>query len=279
MAFGVPTFAQDFEPGLPDEATVRLDHLAARAAARVRQSSTDPVLPRVLVIDFSNASDRRFTKLGAVLAERFSKLLANHADHFTVEDRDLFSRHLRENFVDLTDLQGEGVTLALARFIGASGIVGGDVREDPDRKLLLTLRLEGFGAVWSAGEVLPLTAQMRALLNEAAPGFARRSVPAPFDSDVPTAGTNGVGVPECVYCPPPLLTEAASLAKYSGAITLSVTVTAGGTAESIFVLRGAPFQMNQQAIEAVRKWKFKPAEKNRKPVSARVPIEMTFRIN
>jgi TonB family protein len=37
--------------------------------------------------------------------------------------------------------------------------------------------------------------------------------------------------------------------------------------------------LNKQAIEAVQKWKFKPAVKNGKPIAVRVPIEITFRVN
>jgi TonB family protein len=45
------------------------------------------------------------------------------------------------------------------------------------------------------------------------------------------------------------------------------------------VLKGAPFLLNKQAVEAVQKWKFKPAEKDGKPVRVRVPIEITLRVN
>lgn len=93
------------------------------------------------------------------------------------------------------------------------------------------------------------------------------------------AGQNGAGTPECIYCPAPLYDDTARAAKYQGSIVLSVVVTSHGLSDSILVLKGAPFMLNKQAIEAVQKWKFKPTVKNGKPIAVRVPIEITFRIN
>ena len=228
-------------------------------------------------MDFSDSADKHVSALGRALAERFSKSLASHADGFAVAGSNVVSHYLRDNFIDVRDLQGPEVILALARFLGASGIIVGELREDPDRKLLLTLGMEGFGAPWAAAETLPLTPQMRSLLSEPAANLAPAAPSIPSEPGVLTAGINGVGIPECIYCPPPLGTDAARAAKYSGSLTLSVVVTVAGTAESVFVLRGAPFQMNERAIEAVRKWRFKPAMKDGKPVPSRVPVGITLR--
>lgn len=228
-------------------------------------------------MDFSDSADKHVSALGRALAERFSKSLASHADGFGVANRNVVSDYLRDNFIDARDLQSSEVILALARFLGASGIVVGELREDPDHKLLLTLQLEGFGAPSAAAETLPLTAQMRSLLSEPAANLAPAAPSIPPEPGVLRAGINGVSIPECTYCPPPQETDAASAAKYNGSLTLSVVVTVEGTAESVLVLRGAPFQMNEQAIEAVQKWKFKPAMKDGKPVPSRVPVEITLR--
>lgn len=277
--FRVSGHAQESAFELPREAASQLDSLAARVAGQIRQSKIDPADTRILVIDFSNSSDKRFSRLGTLLAEQFSRSLASHADGFSVPDCKLLTEYLRNNFIDLGDMRDEGVAIAVARFLGASGIVTGDLKQDPDRKLLVTLQFQGVGTPWAMGTTLSLTDQMEMLLKEPAPSFVRDPASVPLEPEVQAAGINGVGTPECAYCPPPLLTDAARLSKYRGSITLSVVVTPAGAADSIFVLKGAPFQMNEQAIETVRKWKFKPAMKNGKPVSSRVPVEIDLRIS
>jgi TonB family protein len=36
--------------------------------------------------------------------------------------------------------------------------------------------------------------------------------------------------------------------------------------------------LDEKAIEAVRKWRFKPAMKDGKPVNVKMPIEITLRL-
>ena len=92
-------------------------------------------------------------------------------------------------------------------------------------------------------------------------------------------GFGGVTVPACVYCPNPNYTEEARAAKFNGTVILQVVVTAEGRVENISVVRKAGYGLEQNAIETVRKWQFKPATgPNGKPVSTIVPIEVTFRL-
>jgi TonB family protein len=276
--FCVSAAAQDSASRLAPNREAQMDSLASRVAAQIRQSKIDPENTRVFVFDFSNAVDKEFSQLGRLLADRFSTALGNQADGFVVLDRQLLTAYLKDNWIDQKEIQSNGIALALARSMGATGVVRGDLEEDPDHQLLLTLRLEGFGPAWSAGSLLTLTGEMQAQLKEPLPTFMRASA-IPAEPGVLIPGLDGVGIPECIYCPPPLYDDAARAAKYQGTIELSVVVTSDGRSDSILVLKGAPFLLNQQAIEAVQKWKFKPAEKDGKPVRVRVPIEITLRVN
>lgn len=56
-----------------------------------------------------------------------------------------------------------------------------------------------------------------------------------------------------------------------------VVVTSEGKATNISVVKSPGMGLDEKAIEAVRKWRFKPAMKDGKPVDTRVPIEITFR--
>jgi len=274
----VPAAAQDSRFRLAPDAEAQMDSLASRVAGQIRQSKIDPENTKVFVFDFSNAVDKEFSKLGRLLADRISTALRNQADGFVVLDRQLLTGYLHDNWIDQKAIQSNGIALALARSMGATAVVRGDLQEDPDHQLLLTLRLEGFGPAWSAGSLLTLTHEMQALLEEPLPTFMRTS-PIPAEPGVLIAGLDGAGIPECIYCPPPLYDDDARAAKYQGTIELSVVVTPEGRADSILVLQGAPFLLNKQAVEAVQKWKFKPAEKDGKPVPVRVPIEITLRLN
>jgi periplasmic protein TonB len=93
------------------------------------------------------------------------------------------------------------------------------------------------------------------------------------------AGVNGVGVPECIYCPPPLYSDDARKAKYMGSVVLQVTVTADGRAINISIVKDPGMGLGEKAVESVRTWRFKPAAgPNGKIVPVIVPIEVTFRL-
>jgi TonB family protein len=92
-------------------------------------------------------------------------------------------------------------------------------------------------------------------------------------------GVAGVTVPACVYCPNPSFTDEARAAKFNGSVVLQVVVTADGHAENISVVRKAGYGLEQNAIETVKKWQFRPAKgPDGNPVATVVPIEVTFRI-
>lgn len=94
-----------------------------------------------------------------------------------------------------------------------------------------------------------------------------------------SAGVKGVGLPMCIYCPPPLYTKEGRGAKIDGAVVLLATVTEDGRAADIRVLKGMPFGMNEQAVKSVSEWKFKPStDGDGKPIAVRVPIQITFRL-
>jgi TonB family protein len=93
------------------------------------------------------------------------------------------------------------------------------------------------------------------------------------------AGINGVGIPECLYCPPPLYSDDARKAKYMGSVVLQVTVTADGRAVNISIVKDPGMGLGEKAVESVRTWRFKPAAgPSGKIVPVIVPIEVTFRL-
>jgi protein TonB len=92
-------------------------------------------------------------------------------------------------------------------------------------------------------------------------------------------GFNGVGYPTCEYCPDAKYSEEARKAKFQGVVLLQVIVAADGRATNIEVVRGPGLGLEEQAVEAVKSWRFKPAiGPNHVPVPTRVAIEVQFRL-
>ena len=93
------------------------------------------------------------------------------------------------------------------------------------------------------------------------------------------AGSNGVGYPTCVYCPDAKYSEEARKAKFQGVVLLQVTVTPDGRATNIQIVRGPGLGLEDEAISAVKTWRFKPAlGPNRAPVATEIGIEVNFRL-
>jgi TonB family protein len=64
-----------------------------------------------------------------------------------------------------------------------------------------------------------------------------------------------------------------------GTVVLSVIFAADGTIRSIQVVRGLPDGLNENAIEAAKKIRFRPAIKEGKPVSVRGNLEFSFNLD
>lgn len=98
-------------------------------------------------------------------------------------------------------------------------------------------------------------------------------------SGMPRAGVNGVSAPRCVYCPQPSYSEEARAAKAQGSVILKIVVTADGRAENVQVMKRAGYGFEQQAIEAVKNWRFRPADgPGGTPVACEVQVEVTFKL-
>ena len=76
----------------------------------------------------------------------------------------------------------------------------------------------------------------------------------------------------------PEYSEEARKAKYSGTVLLSIVVDAEGHARDIHVVKSLGMGLDEKAMEAVAKWKFKPGTKDGKAVNVRAQIEVNFRL-
>jgi TonB family protein len=76
----------------------------------------------------------------------------------------------------------------------------------------------------------------------------------------------------------PEYTAAAASAGLQGVVTLAIVVNERGEVGDANVVQGLRLGLNEQAIAAVKKWKFRPAFKDGKPVPAAITVELTFRL-
>ena len=125
----------------------------------------------------------------------------------------------------------------------------------------LELDLEASGAGYGAGAPGPGGLSPSVLKPPDSPGSAAREV----DSK-----------PVIVSRVNPSYTEAARNNQIQGTVTLKALVDETGTVKRIIVVRGLPDGLNEKAIEAGYKTKFKPAMKDGKGVPYWILLQMTF---
>jgi TonB family protein len=88
----------------------------------------------------------------------------------------------------------------------------------------------------------------------------------------------GVTAPALLFKVEPEYSEEARKAKVQGAVLLSIEVDRSGRAQNVRVVRSLGVGLDEKAIEAVRKWKFKPGYRDGKAVTVGATIEVNFRL-
>ena len=88
----------------------------------------------------------------------------------------------------------------------------------------------------------------------------------------------GVSAPSVLFKVEPEYSEDARKAKFQGTVVLQVVVDEHGLPQQIKVTRPLGLGLDQKAIEAVTKWRFKPGMKDGKPVPVLATIEVNFRL-
>jgi TonB family protein len=116
------------------------------------------------------------------------------------------------------------------------------------------------------------------LFAQNAPDKPSDNAPGQSQETVYKVGKDGVTAPRATYSPPAEFSEQARQAKYEGTVVLMATVSAGGKVADVRVVSSAGMGLDEKAIEAVRRWKFKPATKDGKPVAVQVAVEVAFHL-
>ena len=125
-------------------------------------------------------------------------------------------------------------------------------------------------AVLLFSAALPVSAQAQVTENT---GVSKATPSLPLKVSV------DVTAPRPVYTPEPEYSEEARAAGHQGTCVLWLIVDTDGKARNIRVARSLGMGLDEEAIEAVRRWTFEPARKNGRPVAFQINVEVSFRLS
>ena len=92
------------------------------------------------------------------------------------------------------------------------------------------------------------------------------------------AGVHNVGVPQVIFSPEPGFSDEARKAKQQGIVGLMLVVGKDGHTYDIHIRQSLGMGLDEKAIEAVSRWRFRPATLNGQPVATRIAVEVDFRL-
>jgi|ERR1700684_1419923 len=253
-----------FPQNQPPTTTETLEELADRLAEKLRGKHL-----QIVVLDFS-APDDRSLPFGASLADEFSAELMKHGGPFAIVDRKrlgaaLDSLHLRpeKEFDNQTSLK-------LAKSIGANCIVRGSYGEFNGGLGITVTTYPGDSQLVNGK--LNFSPEMIVQLGEPLESLRPKG-------SVPSSGTAGMTQVKCITCPNARYDNAAAMDKVQGTVELSAIVTPEGRATNITVTKSLDRRLDQNAIRAVRDWKFAPAlDPDGKPVAVSQKIQCVFHL-
>jgi TonB family protein len=106
----------------------------------------------------------------------------------------------------------------------------------------------------------------------------RRSDNAGSVGPVYSISKEGVKYPQSVYTPEPEFSEKARRAKYQGTVILNIVVDKEGNVSRIKLVRPLGMGLDENAMEGLKTWRFKPATRNGQPVAVEMNIEVAFNL-
>ena len=124
-----------------------------------------------------------------------------------------------------------------------------------------------------------LSFRSRASDAEASSDHAAASVARtqPADGGVYRVG-NGVAPPALIYKVEPQYSDTARAAGFEGTVVVYVEIHPDGLAYNTKVIRSLGLGLDEKAVEAINKWRFRPGTKDGAPVTVAATIEVNFRL-
>ena len=108
-------------------------------------------------------------------------------------------------------------------------------------------------------------------------GCKAESPTAPPVTPGPTPG-GGVTPPRVLERVEPQYSQEARKARYQGTVVLEVIVRKDGTVDIMRIVRSLGFGLDENAIQALKQWRFKPGMRNGVPVDVALNVEVNFNL-
>jgi len=102
--------------------------------------------------------------------------------------------------------------------------------------------------------------------------------PPPAEPEGPIRVGGDVQPPVKVSAPSPQYTEIARKARIQGVVIVEAIIDKEGNVTNVKILKGLPMGLDTAAADAVKKWRFKPATLNGKPVAVIYNLTVNFRL-
>lgn len=99
----------------------------------------------------------------------------------------------------------------------------------------------------------------------------------PVESTAVFMAGRGISPPHVVHQVDPEFSEAARRANYHGTMAMAVVVDPSGSVKNIEITSPVGMGLDENGIDAVKRWKFKPGMKDGEPVAVKIAVEMEFR--
>jgi TonB family protein len=222
----------------------------------------------VIVSDFVR-EEGRVSLQGVLLADRFWFALLQSQRGFRTLNRDLLRARVY-NHPPANDASRKDEREA-ANAAGAEVLITGKIDQEAGT-FILTITASN---VLSGKQIEQRSASLPRTrpLDELAVESVRPNGPTYL------LGQNGISTPSCLYCPYPQYSEQGLKNKIEGAAVIEAIIDASGRAQRVWEVSGLSDGLTEQAMDVVRRWRFKPAQvPNGDTVAVMVPVDVTFRL-
>lgn len=101
------------------------------------------------------------------------------------------------------------------------------------------------------------------------------------DSGPPGLGVHrerGVTPPQLLYKVEPEFSEEARKAKHQGVVVLTIEVDPNGNVRNVRVRQSLGLGLDEKAVDAVSRWRFRPGVLNGKPVTTEAVVQVNFQL-
>ncbi len=247
-------------------------------AGQIAQAMIHSKQKSVIVFNFAGPSEKT-NQLGEYLAQNFSDALKKAVPSLEVLDRTKINAACADRRVLPSVLNDPSTAIWVGAGMGAKAAVVGELSNQSDG-LELTVklyRIRDLKPLFGFQASLHLTPEMSKLLNQSVPGPPFSSSGAPPRALAP--GQPGYSYPKCLRCPQATYSQEAVDQKFEGTMVLTAVVKEDGRAYDIAVLKGLPYGLTKQGIEAVTQWTFRPASTAEgAPMAVQQTIEVSFHL-